>query len=150
MANQARTRILINKQRFSRNFHRFFRGRDSMKENRRIAAFRCIGILTLGYFSSVPDLLVPDLLCPGFAPDLLRGSDGICVAMAALRGLGLVDHLSLVAAPSSSLRSRVAFPMVVTSSVPKLLCPETPVPKLLRSYVPFARLTPIANALNGC
>jgi hypothetical protein len=52
MANQARTRILINKQRFSRNFHRFFRGRDSMKENRRIAAFRCIGILTLGYFSS--------------------------------------------------------------------------------------------------
>ena len=31
MANHARTRILINKQRFSKNFHRFFRGRDSMK-----------------------------------------------------------------------------------------------------------------------
>jgi hypothetical protein len=60
MANQARTRILINKQRFSRNFHRFFRGRDSKKENWRIAAFRCIGILTLGYFSSVPDLLHPN------------------------------------------------------------------------------------------
>jgi hypothetical protein len=29
-----------------------------MKEDRRIAAFRCIGILTLVYFSSVPDLLV--------------------------------------------------------------------------------------------
>ena len=28
-----------------------------MKENRRIAPFRCIGILTLVYFSSVPDLL---------------------------------------------------------------------------------------------
>jgi hypothetical protein len=72
MANQARTRILINKQRFSRNFHRFFRGRDSMKENRRIAAFRCIGILTLGYFSSVPDLL--DLLVPDLLPDLLKPS----------------------------------------------------------------------------
>ena len=40
MANRARTRILNNKQRFSKNFHRFFRGRDSMKGNRRIAAFR--------------------------------------------------------------------------------------------------------------
>jgi hypothetical protein len=44
MANHDRTRILINKQRFSKNFHRFFRGRDSMKGNGRIAAFRCIGI----------------------------------------------------------------------------------------------------------
>jgi hypothetical protein len=44
MANHARTRILINKQRFSKNFHRFFRGRDSMKEDRRIAAFRCVDL----------------------------------------------------------------------------------------------------------
>jgi hypothetical protein len=28
MVNHAKTRILINKQRFSKNFHRFFRGRD--------------------------------------------------------------------------------------------------------------------------
>jgi hypothetical protein len=38
MANHARTRILINKQRFSKHFHRFFRGRDSMKGDGRIAA----------------------------------------------------------------------------------------------------------------
>ena len=43
MANHARTRILINKQRFSKHFHRFFRGRDSMKGDGRIAAFRCTG-----------------------------------------------------------------------------------------------------------
>jgi hypothetical protein len=44
----------------SENSHRFFRGRDSMKENRRIAAFRCVGIVTLGLFR------------PGFARDLWR------------------------------------------------------------------------------
>jgi hypothetical protein len=44
MANHAIARILINKQRFSKNFHRFFRGRVSMKENRRIAAFRCTAL----------------------------------------------------------------------------------------------------------
>jgi hypothetical protein len=33
-----------------------------MKENRRIAAFRCIGILTLGYFSSFPDLPATSML----------------------------------------------------------------------------------------
>jgi hypothetical protein len=44
MANPARTRILINKQRVSKNFHRFFRGRVSMKEARRIAAFRRAGL----------------------------------------------------------------------------------------------------------
>ncbi len=39
MANHARTRILINKQRFSKNFHRFFRGRDSMKGDERDRCF---------------------------------------------------------------------------------------------------------------
>ena len=43
MANHARTRILIKKQRFSQNFHRFFRGRDSMKGDGRIAASRGSG-----------------------------------------------------------------------------------------------------------
>ena len=41
MANRARTGILVNKQRFSKGFHRFFRGRVSMKKNWRIAAFCC-------------------------------------------------------------------------------------------------------------
>jgi hypothetical protein len=38
MAQLAGTAMLTNKQRFSENtFHRFFRGRDSMKATRRIA-----------------------------------------------------------------------------------------------------------------
>jgi hypothetical protein len=47
MANRARTHILINKQRFSKNFDRFFRGRDSMKGDRR-PLLSCMGPLNTG------------------------------------------------------------------------------------------------------